>query len=1011
VDDRTSDLNPQLGWPGGVCHTVERIEEQVRNPRLREQLVDKVEDGDKLTNPEAQTIYRMEVERGTKAKLIQTLRIVPHAQYRMDQRAITVNDLRVALTEFVKAFMDAKSRNDYQFKDWEDSFNRREPIRWVSSPRSGQLVVVFAPQGNGAVNIVSTFWEGEPDPKPHACDVKRAYRTPDPQGVRTLVKNPHPEKSDTGDGHYKERALPSPQWTRSKPVDTPPRFNGPGPSGTAPGGRTVHKDMVRTKGEDGATHPSPPARTSPARRPGMEADFERMGDEEVEALLAEMFKVSGMYPPMYPTGQTRQRVQKTRAYRYFKKRYHRMRGKTLQKAKRRYRRLKNNGRFKADRKRRSKQPERFERKPSGGAMSVADRSKKYREKQKRKAAPILSPIPFVYMPTDEEGQVRSVSVDGVVNFTLKGRFEQLPFDVFMDRAFIYDEDDLEDFFDYLDGLIGFDLEGAMDDLENEDEEDDEDPVFDVWNEGLSKQAFQVKFRARPKVRQRRQRGQDKQKAKLRYRRNRQRNKMRSKIRHKRLKNNPTFKRQQKHYRRNRGLFKRRHAEVLTVPEIAFVIGRALNVGVVHSISPMTGLVTFHRRFEDTVTDRFESMPVARFLYSVVFLTEEDADAFFDLVDTELGDDAYDDVDAEGLKGGAELMGVDCDDPEWQAECDRLVGHHDLDSMTPNELDQVDSALITRFTYGGFEDPPHEEDEEPNPADPYLIDPTDDDYIYGKVWLREEYEAAIDRVAFLYEKRPPQMDPETVYDRAQDRKLKPKPKKKRPSEAPGGGAVDRANPGSRVLPGEGGHVDMGKWKVGGFEGDKIGESLDRLMHRQAARISEIRDGCGPDLVKRALNLKIKLKRADPRNAMWHFSVPGSKGDYLVKMKALRSGNVRDLGKVHVKVSCSCPFWQWQGPEHWAKTGDYLYGKPRGTASKPDGKDPSGQHKACKHVLACFNWVTTHQWRVPENRGRTAGLRYLADSLTGVEVIAVFDDVSSSVDRVAARYLQGRRSPHA
>lgn len=51
-----------------------------------------------------------------------------------------------------------------------------------------------------------------------------------------------------------------------------------------------------------------------------------------------------------------------------------------------------------------------------------------------------------------------------------------------------------------------------------------------------------------------------------------------------------------------------------------------------------------------------------------------------------------------------------------------------------------------------------------------------------------------------------------------------------------------------------------------------------------------------------------------------------------------------------VSCDCMFWQWQGPEHWAKVGDYLLGELKGTASIPVEKDAKGSHRVCKHVAA-------------------------------------------------------------
>jgi hypothetical protein len=91
-------------------------------------------------------------------------------------------------------------------------------------------------------------------------------------------------------------------------------------------------------------------------------------------------------------------------------------------------------------------------------------------------------------------------------------------------------------------------------------------------------------------------------------------------------------------------------------------------------------------------------------------------------------------------------------------------------------------------------------------------------------------------------------------------------------------------------------------------------------------------------------------------VYSFAVPGSKGEtYTVKVKGVPSGNVRTISKMDLKLSCTCDFWQWQGPEHWAKAGDYLFGKPRGTASRPTEKDPDGRNRLCKHAVAVLDLI--------------------------------------------------------
>jgi hypothetical protein len=61
------------------------------------------------------------------------------------------------------------------------------------------------------------------------------------------------------------------------------------------------------------------------------------------------------------------------------------------------------------------------------------------------------------------------------------------------------------------------------------------------------------------------------------------------------------------------------------------------------------------------------------------------------------------------------------------------------------------------------------------------------------------------------------------------------------------------------------------------------------------------------------------------------------------------DVEDLGDgADVLITCSCPFWQFYGPEYHGDQNDYLYEDPRGTASKPDENDPDMNNFVCKHA---------------------------------------------------------------
>jgi hypothetical protein len=203
------------------------------------------------------------------------------------------------------------------------------------------------------------------------------------------------------------------------------------------------------------------------------------------------------------------------------------------------------------------------------------------------------------------------------------------------------------------------------------------------------------------------------------------------------------------------------------------------------------------------------------------------------------------------------------------------------------------------------------------------------------------------------------------------------------DIPGGGISDQSENvpagSSRVIP------------------DQMKQTLqDNLTYAQAstrtaaAKIDKIMGNCGPRIVQRSNGIQFRRTRILPKHGMMVYQVRGSVGGqsdgktYTVRIKANRKGNVKALAKMPIKVSCSCPYFRWQGPEHWAKTNGYLYGRPVGTASMPTIKDPKGQHWACKHVYAILK--------------ARKGLRFASHDPSGTRAFSPLPDPV----RVAARY---------
>lgn len=164
-------------------------------------------------------------------------------------------------------------------------------------------------------------------------------------------------------------------------------------------------------------------------------------------------------------------------------------------------------------------------------------------------------------------------------------------------------------------------------------------------------------------------------------------------------------------------------------------------------------------------------------------------------------------------------------------------------------------------------------------------------------------------------------------------------------------------------------------------------------KSAARLADLITRTSPEVLERASGLTATVARATPARGMWLFNVQGSSGNWRVRVKGIRKGGTKALSKLQVKVSCSCPFWRWQGPEHWGKTNGFLYGRPRGTATYPKIMDPPGNHWVCKHVLAALKLA--RNYRLASESGEGFG-EWFGDDVELLPTEAPLEDLYAGCD---------------
>jgi hypothetical protein len=142
-----------------------------------------------------------------------------------------------------------------------------------------------------------------------------------------------------------------------------------------------------------------------------------------------------------------------------------------------------------------------------------------------------------------------------------------------------------------------------------------------------------------------------------------------------------------------------------------------------------------------------------------------------------------------------------------------------------------------------------------------------------------------------------------------------------------------------------------------------EVLVAKTQKVALTWADITAGLNTAVRKRGDKCHVSLKRADPKNNRWTFTVSdphGSGKRHTVQLKAIpRNASTTKLEKVDLKIGCSCEFWKWQGPDHHAAQNNYLDKKPRSDGSAPTVRDPQGKNRVCKHVYAASKFFMNYR----------------------------------------------------
>lgn len=99
----------------------------------------------------------------------------------------------------------------------------------------------------------------------------------------------------------------------------------------------------------------------------------------------------------------------------------------------------------------------------------------------------------------------------------------------------------------------------------------------------------------------------------------------------------------------------------------------------------------------------------------------------------------------------------------------------------------------------------------------------------------------------------------------------------------------------------------------------------------------------------------IRKPKDNNLTWMYRVRGyekwsDKKGHVVTVKLEKDNKEKDIRKMQVRVSCTCPFWKYYGPDYNANRNEYLYGESKSNGQSPDKNDPKRQNIICKHVYS-------------------------------------------------------------
>jgi hypothetical protein len=158
------------------------------------------------------------------------------------------------------------------------------------------------------------------------------------------------------------------------------------------------------------------------------------------------------------------------------------------------------------------------------------------------------------------------------------------------------------------------------------------------------------------------------------------------------------------------------------------------------------------------------------------------------------------------------------------------------------------------------------------------------------------------------------------------------------------------------------------------------------------------------------VNVKVYKSERKDMIFYFKAKGFESwsateyhDVIVEFQ--KNKKVTDIKALDVKLSCSCPFWQYYGPNDNAIAEDYLYGESKykkykrknpDIKTKPRDNSFLKKNRICKHIAAVNQTISN--WVIKNNLDTYREVNKIIKNFQDAVKILSYDDVVLAIEEV-------------